>query len=185
MKTPTPQPIILVDSREQAPLLFASLPTERATLATGDYSVKGFESDFCIERKSVADLVQSATFERERFERELVRMRGYSFRRLLIVGTLADIEAHRYRSQTNPKSVIASVTAFEIRYQLPVCYCPTPEAAAAQIERWALYFVRERLIAASETLRIYSEQAPAPPPVKVLPRGFSVPSPSGEVAQKN
>jgi len=162
--TPTPQPIVLIDSRERTPLLFENLPTERATLPTGDYSVKGFESDFCIERKSVADLVQSATFERERFERELVRMRGYSFRRLLIVGTLADIEAHRYRSQTNPKSVIASVTAFEIRYQLPVCYCPTPEAAAVQVERWAFYFLRERLIAASETMRRYALTGPHTPP---------------------
>ena len=164
MKTPTPQPTILIDSREQTPLPFAHFPTERATLATGDYSVKGFENDFCVERKSITDLVQSATFERERFERELVRMRGYSFRRLLIVGTLADIEAHRYRSQANPKAIIASLTAFEVRYSLPVCFRETPEAAAVQVERWAFYFLRERLTAASETLRIYSEQAPTPPP---------------------
>jgi ERCC4-type nuclease len=164
MKTQTPQPTILVDTREQTPLPFAHFPTERATLATGDYSVKGFENDFCVERKSIADLIRSATFERERFERELVRMRGYSFRRLLIVGTLADIEAHRYRSQANPKAIIASLTAFEVRYSLPVCFRETPEAAAVQVERWAFYFLRERLTAASETLRIYSEQAPTPPP---------------------
>ena len=162
MKTQTPT--ILIDTREQTPLPFAHFPTERATLATGDYSVKGFENDFCVERKSITDLVQSATFERERFERELVRMRGYSFRRLLIVGTLADIEAHRYRSQANPKAIIASLTAFEVRYSLPVCFRETPEAAAVQVERWAFYFLRERLTAASETLRIYSEQAPTPPP---------------------
>lgn len=164
MKTHQPTPTILVDTREQTPLLFANLPTERATLATGDYSVKGFESDFCIERKSVADLVQSATFERERFERELVRMRGYSFRRLLVVGSLADIEGHNYRSQANPKAIIASLTAFEVRYSLPVCFRETPEAAAVQVERWATYFLRERLIAASEILRRYCEHAPAPPP---------------------
>jgi len=163
MKT-TPTPTILTDTREQTPLPFAHFPTERATLPTGDYSVKGFESDFCIERKSVADLVQSATFERERFERELVRMRGYSFRRLLVVGGLLDIEAHRYRSRASPRAIIASLTAFEVRYSLPVCFRETPEAAAVQIERWALYFVRERLIAASETMRLYGEQAPTPPP---------------------
>ena len=171
MKTPTPQPIILVDSREQAPLLFASLPTERATLATGDYSVKGFERDFCVERKSVADLVSSTTFERERFERELVRMRGYSFRRLLVVGSLADIECHNYRSQANPKAIIASLTAFEVRYSLPVCFRETPEAAATQIERWAFYFLRERLIAASEILWRYGEQAPTPHPDRFFPHG--------------
>jgi hypothetical protein len=67
-----------------------------------------------------------------------------------------------YRSQANPKSVIASVTAFEIRYQLPVCYCPTPEAAAVQVERWAFYFLRERLNAAADIMRRYGEQAPTP-----------------------
>jgi DNA excision repair protein ERCC-4 len=162
MKTPTPT--IIIDTREQTPLVFASLPTERATLVTGDYSIKGFERDFSVERKSVADLVQSVTRERDRFSRELQRMRAFDFRRLLIVGALADIEAHRYRSQANPKSVIASVTAFEIRYQLPVCYCPTPEAAATQIERWATFFLREQLNAAADTLRRYGEQAPTPPP---------------------
>ena len=181
MKTPTPT--IIIDTREQTPLPFAHFPTERATLPTGDYSVKGFESDFCIERKSVADLVQSVTRERDRFSRELQRMRAFDFRRLLIVGGLLDIEAHRYRSQTNPKSVIASVTAFEIRYQLPVCYCPTPEAAAAQIERWAVYFVRERLTAASETMRRYGEQAPTPTRIGSSPKSDPE-TPEGGVAQK-
>ena len=161
MKTPTPT--IIIDTREQTPLPFANFPTERATLATGDYSIKGFENDFCIERKSVGDLVQSATFERERFERELVRMRGYSFRRLLVVGSLADIEGHNYRSQANPKAIIASLTAFEVRYSLPVCFRETPEAAAVQIERWAVFFVRERLNAAADIMRRYGEQAPTPP----------------------
>ena len=184
MKTPTPQPIVLVDSREQTPLLFANLPTERATLATGDYSVKGFENDFCIERKSVADLVQSATFERERFERELVRMRGYSFRRLLVVGSLADIEAHRYRSQANPKAIIASLTAFEVRYSLPVCFRETPEAAAVQVERWAFYFLRERLNAASETMRLYALTGPhTPPRIGSSPKSDPE-TPVGGVAQK-
>jgi ERCC4-type nuclease len=184
MKTHQPTPTILVDTREQTPLLFANLPTERRTLATGDYSVLGFERDFCIERKSVADLVQSLTHERDRFSRELQRMRAFDFRRLLIVGTLSDIEAHRYRSQANPKSVIASVTAFEIRYQLPVCYCPTPEAAAVQIERWAFYFQRERLIAASETLRLYGEQAPAPPPGQGTSRTADPETPAGGVTHE-
>lgn len=170
MKT-TPTPTIIIDTREQTPLLF-DLPTERATLATGDYSIKGFESVFCIERKSIADLVRSTTFERERFERELVRMRGYSFRRLLVVGGLTDIEAHRYRSQANPKSVIASVTAFEVRYSLPVCFRETPEAAATQIERWATYFLRERLAAAADVLRRYGAQAPTPAPLWVLSNAF-------------
>ena len=184
MKTPTPQPIILVDSREQTPLLFANLTTERATLATGDYSVLGFERDFCIERKSIEDLVQSLTHGRDRFSRELQRMRGYSFRRLLIVGTLADIEAHRYRSLANPKAIIGSLFAFEARFDVPVCFCASPEAAAVQVERWAFYFLRERLTAASETMRLYALTGPHTP-TRMGPSPAADPeTPAGGVAQK-
>ena len=153
--TMTTQPTLLTDTREQTPLAFEHLPTERATLATGDYSVRGLEHDFCIERKSIADIVQSVTHERERFERELTRMRGYDFRRLLIEGTVDQIEAHQYRSLAEPKAILASVTAFEVRYSLPVAWCATPAAAAAQVERWACYFLRERLKAAREILDRY------------------------------
>ena len=164
MKTQTPQPTIIVDTREQTPLPFADLPTERRTLTTGDYSVLGFERAFSIERKSIEDLIQSLTHGRDRFSRELQRMRAFDFRRLLIVGNLADIEEHRYRSLAVPKAIIGSLFAFEARFDVPVCFCATPESAATLIERWALYFVRERLIAASETMRRYGEQAPTPPP---------------------
>lgn len=163
MKT-TPTPTIITDTREQDPLTFANLPTERRTLTTGDYSVLGFERDFSVERKSIGDLVQSLTHGRDRFSRELQRMRAFDFRRLLVVGTLADLEEHRYRSLANPKAIIGSLCAFEVRFDVPVCFCATPATAATQIERWATYFLRERLGAASETLRRYGEQAPTPAP---------------------
>ena len=183
MKT-TPTPTIIIDTREQTPLPFANLPTERRTLATGDYSVLGFERDFSVERKSVTDLVQSITRERDRFSRELQRMRAFDFRRLLIVGSLADIEAHRYRSQANPKAIIASLTAFEVRYSLPVCFRETPEAAAVQVERWATYFLRERLVAATEALRRYGVTGPHTRPLVGPFQHFCPETPEGGVAQK-
>lgn len=170
MKTQThqPTPTIIVDTREQTPLLFENLPTERRTLATGDYSVLGFERDFSIERKSIGDLVQSLTRERDRFSRELQRMRAFDFRRLLVVGgSLADIEGHNYRSQANPKAIIGSLCAFEVRFDVPVCFRETPEAAAVQVERWATYFLRERLNAAADTLRRYG----TPPPDRFFQHG--------------
>src|SRR5690606_8361398 len=51
------RPTIVVDTREQQPLPFSRLKSERGTLATGDYSFRGGEEVFAIERKSVADLV--------------------------------------------------------------------------------------------------------------------------------
>lgn len=52
-------PQIIIDTREQTPLPFTNLPTETSTLYTGDYSVKGLEETFAIERKTIADLVES------------------------------------------------------------------------------------------------------------------------------
>ncbi len=137
------KPTIVIDSREQTPLVFGQLPTVTAGLVTGDYSIAGLEDHFAIERKTIVDLVGSVIQGRERFERELCRMRGYEFRRLLITGTREDIEAGRYFSKANPKAVLASVDAFEVRYSLPVVWEPSESEAAATVERWARYFVRE------------------------------------------
>jgi ERCC4-type nuclease len=137
-------PVIIIDSREQAPLVFPKLQAIRGTLTTGDYSVVGLENQFAVERKSIDDLVNSCcAVNRERFERELHRLRGYRFTRLLIVGSEEDILAERYRSNIRPQSVMATLGAFEVRYDLPVVFKSTPEAAATQIERWAHYYVRE------------------------------------------
>ncbi len=139
-------PTIVVDSREQTPLTFTRLPSVRAGLLTADYSIKGLESVFGIERKSIADLVSCcAGSNRERFENELHRLRGFRFRRLLIVGTREEIERHEYRSQIAPAAVLGTLSAFEVRYDCPVVYAPDPAAAAAQVEMWAWHAVREHL----------------------------------------
>ena len=83
------RPTVVIDSREQAPLPI-SFPSLTAGLPTGDYSVLGLENDFCVERKSLGDLYGSLTSGRERFSRELQRMRAYRFARLLIIGSVRD-----------------------------------------------------------------------------------------------
>jgi ERCC4-type nuclease len=154
------EPIIVIDSREQAPLTFSRFTTVAGTLQTGDYSILGLESMFAVERKSLPDLVACCCAgNREQFERELHRLRGFRFKRLLIVGGEQDILAERYRSNIRPQSVIATLGAFEVRYDLPVVFKPTPEAAAAQIERWAHWFSREILRAATNLTKATKELA--------------------------
>ena len=58
-------------------------------------------------------------------------MRGYRFKRLLIVGSEAEILAGHYHSKITPKAVPASVCAFEVRYDLPVVFVPTAQEAAS------------------------------------------------------
>ena len=88
------RPVIVVDSREQTPLVFTRLQAIPGTLYAGDYSVCGLEASFAVERKSIDDLANCCMgANRERFERELHRLRGYRFKRLLVVGTREDIAA--------------------------------------------------------------------------------------------
>src|SRR6516165_2547754 len=89
-------PIIVIDNREQEPLTFTRLKTVRGTLYSGDYSLRGLEDSFAVERKSLDDIANSClSGNRDRFENELHRLRGYYFKRLLVVGTHAEIEAQR------------------------------------------------------------------------------------------
>jgi len=143
------KPTILVDTREQEPLVFTRLPSVRASLLTADYSVLGLERLFAVERKSLQDLANSCCGpNRERFERELLRMRSYPFGRLLIVGSEDDIHQAKYHSNINPQSIIGSLATWEIRFNLPVVFSASAEQAARQLERWAFYFAREIILSA-------------------------------------
>jgi DNA excision repair protein ERCC-4 len=147
-------PVIVIDTREQEPLVFERLISLRGTLTTGDYSVAFLEDVFSIERKTVSDLVGCCMGEnRERFERELHRLRGYRFKRLLVVGSEAEILAGQYHSNIKPNAVMASVCAFEVRYDLPVVFVPTAQAGARLVERWAFYFARETVAAVNDLWR--------------------------------
>jgi hypothetical protein len=99
------------------------------------HSVRGLEDSFAVERKSIDDLANCClSAQRERFERELHRLRGYRFKRLLVIGTREDIAAGRYHSRIAPKAVLATLGAFEIRYDLPIVFAATPASAAREIE---------------------------------------------------
>ena len=144
MTSQLPLPVIVTDSREQTPLQF-SYPSIKAGLTSGDYSIQGLEDYFTIERKSLSDLYGSLTSGRDRFSRELHRMKAYSFRRLLVIGSEHEIEQGSSRAKgLNPKSIIHSLYAIEAR-GVPVVFSSSPEAAASLIERWAFWYQREHL----------------------------------------
>lgn len=115
------KPVVLIDSGKQTPLPITRLPCITGALLTGDYSIAGLEHLFSVERKSVADLVSCCcASSRERFEHELHRLRGFRFKRLLVVGLRAEIEQGRYRSNIRPASVLGSLAAWECRVELPL-----------------------------------------------------------------
>jgi hypothetical protein len=64
-------------------------------------------------------------------------------KRLLVVGSEAEILAGQYHSNIKPNAVLATVWAFEVRYDLPVVFVQTAKAGARLVERWAFYFARQ------------------------------------------
>jgi hypothetical protein len=45
------QPTILIDTREQDPLIFHRFKSVSGTLVSGDYTICGFQQVFAVERK--------------------------------------------------------------------------------------------------------------------------------------
>lgn len=141
---------IIIDTKEKRPLVFpGEIRAVRRHLDTGDYSISGYEDRFTVERKSLADLVGTVTHDRKRFVCELERMTAFEFRRILIVAPFAAVARGRFRigrgvHSFNPRAVLGSLMAFDIRYGVPVEFASGPGEAAERVALWARYFVRER-----------------------------------------
>jgi DNA excision repair protein ERCC-4 len=120
--------IIIVDTREQRPYNFASIappPTvEVATLGAGDYSLKGYEDQIAIERKSLADAYGTFGAGRKRFEQELERLAQLKFAMVIVEASLDTIiRRPPLRSRLLPKTVVASMIAWTQRFGVHFWAC--------------------------------------------------------------
>lgn len=147
----TPEkPTIIIDTREKTPLVFTGLPIRGTPelhvhvekLNEGDYSILGLKHKVFIERKSPQDLYGTLFQGRERFERELERVKaaGYEYRYLVVESTpfgfASYMEYHRNMTQFN--SAFSSLMTWAERYGLKVRWCKTPQGTADYVARLAL-----------------------------------------------
>lgn len=118
---------IVVDTREQAPLTFSNIGGYDVinkrfyALPTGDYSIVGMESRIAIERKSVADFYHSIGSDRERFEREMVRLSRMEFAAVVIEGMVTDRPSI---VRMGVKSATHTIMSWEVRYGVIFRECP-------------------------------------------------------------
>lgn len=134
---------IVIDSREQNPLDFSPFAEQAVfcvgTLESGDYSVAGFENLVAVERKSLDDLLSSLGKSRERFFREIDRLRGYEAAALVIECSFQRLIKGNYpHSQMKPDSVIQSLFALMAQKRLPIFFAGNRETAA----RATFHFLR-------------------------------------------
>lgn len=136
---------VVADTREQrtprAAERFAALGEnlERATLDYGDYCGNielpagpiydinsRIQARCVVERKMHLDeLAACFTRGRERFEREFKRAADNKAKVFLLVedGSYEAIIRHRYRSKFSPAAFMASLIAWQLRYDLSVIFC--------------------------------------------------------------
>jgi ERCC4-type nuclease len=133
----------LIDSREQQTVSLAPLPSEQASLPTGDYSIRGLEHVIAVERKSLPDLLAVCGRDRERFDREVQRLLAYPARCLVVEGSWADLLAGGWRSELTPQQVIGSVTGW-MASGLPVALVGSHEEAGKFIAKFLFIAARRR-----------------------------------------
>ena len=102
----------VVDSREQMPWNLTPMQSKTGTLSVGDYSIAGMESIISLERKSLSDFVMCCGAERERFQRELDRLRGWTVSAIIIEANWSDLVAGGWRSKLLPRQVMASFASW-------------------------------------------------------------------------
>lgn len=133
--------VLLVDSREK--------PTKEARnrwesfgvpyiiepLRSGDYSAKftlsngdifDMRDKVVIERKmSLSEICGNFCQNRDRFIREFERIKEAGAKVYIIIenGSWENVYNGKYRSQMNPKSLIASLTAWMARYNAHIVFC--------------------------------------------------------------
>jgi len=140
-----PLPTIVIDTRERTPYLFERFPnwvssTNVATLATGDYTIEGYEDRISLERKTLNDIVGSLTNGRERFLREMERLSKFDRACICIEASREDIKTPYSFSEglkAFPNSIIGSLDAIMARYgNISVVYGNNRELAEEFAASW-------------------------------------------------
>jgi ERCC4-type nuclease len=135
--------VAIVDSREQLPWDLSPLQMEAGALYAGDYAPRGLETKVAIERKSLPDFLACCGVERPRFEREIIRLRGYDVRAVVIESDWGEIERGDWRSQIQPAAVIGSILSWTAD-EVPILLAGNRERAAKLVARLLYLAARNR-----------------------------------------
>jgi len=110
------------DTREQNPYRFEGYPVERRGLKTGDYSLSGYESRVCIERKSLSDAYGVVGGGRGRFVRELKLLSQIASPAIIIEANLDEFSKGLSRSSITPAQAVGSFVSWAEEYRIPTWF---------------------------------------------------------------
>jgi ERCC4-type nuclease len=137
-----PEGFVLVrDTREQRPLFNHpqdGLEVVTDTLHYGDYSIRGFEEMFTVERKQISDFYSFIGKERVRTVKKMEQFREIvscgGFVGLVIEASECDLLSGYIMSRVSPEVARQALVSFEIRYGVHCYYSKYRK----NIERWII-----------------------------------------------
>jgi ERCC4-type nuclease len=137
-------PILLVDSNEVAhkhAYEFKGYETETANLYTGDYSIKGYENEVAVERKTKGDwygcLAGKNGRNRTRFKDCLGRLAAMRRSAVVIECDLADLAVPISRTRLSGSHALGAYVRWQAEFGFPFVPCPSRDWA----ERFTLRFL--------------------------------------------
>ena len=149
---------IIADSREQVNNHITEywdrkkVPYFTRKLNVGDYSAQlgdyTLEHDIAVERKhNLDEICGNLSQDRDRFEREFLRAKANGTKVFLLIEDAGwqDIYLHNYRSRLSPKSLMASLMSWQVRFNITVWFCEK-ENTARLIHQILYYAAREELL---------------------------------------
>lgn len=126
---------IIIDTREQEPYTFES-ESVRRKLDAGDYSIEGHETTVAVERKSLADFVNTVIHSRKRFHKELEKLTGYKRACIVVEASMRDVLEGTYGTGAHPSAVIGAVISLCVDWNVPVYFCGDRQCAREFVERY-------------------------------------------------
>ena len=149
--------ILLIDTREQAPLTFPvvkGVEVRVQMLPTGDYGAEhdGIDDSTIFERKSLSDCFKSFTgdgYEREKAKWQRAQALGLTYI-LAIEGTASEVlQGHTYwlkgelhESKKSGLTMVRQLLSIQRRYGIPVWFTSSRKEMAMLIQEFYLSFER-------------------------------------------
>jgi DNA excision repair protein ERCC-4 len=120
---------IIIDTREQKPLWKKSTKKykiENKKLDVGDYSLKGYENKFALERKSQLDLFGTLGKGHKRFKKEILRALEYDYFAIIVEDNYDNILNKKFENSFRSKMrgyIITSILfTIHLKYKIPIFF---------------------------------------------------------------
>lgn len=143
---------ILVDSREQLPLIFTHeyvTETIIMPLPCGDYSCQykqGWQCPVVFERKTISDLFGTLGKDYERFKREIEKAKELGIQMIIIIeGTLGEVLWGTPHSMRDGISVVRQLFTLWIKYNILPVFCKNRSEMAEYITHYFMAIGRKAM----------------------------------------